>query len=738
MSIFKKNFLLGCILVLAFVIRIVAVYPGYPPTHTDEPLTYSKAIAIITSFNLDPHRYDYPIFPMQLHAVTYALFFLPSTILIKLATNPLVFVENLSTLNKYIVENIINPDALYWGRILTVILSVASIYCTFLLGKKIFNKTTGLIAAFLVSVNFRHVASSVLSLNDIPNALMTLISLILLTDLLGKQSRKRYLLLGIILGITLSVKYQTFILVPFAAAQVLIGLYSKGSIIKKIKNIFSKNLIYCIFFMGVTFAILNIFPLLHYQEWKFWLDQVAHRYGIGLMGLKTYPIWFLYTIGLGKILSFFVIIGMILSIFDKKLRKKILVLLSLLMFVSFFYFYYISGGIYIRNFTSIIPVLIIFGAYAIYLLTVKVFKYNRSVYYFIVILLITIIASYPSIKYSLYVSYFLSKETNNTCLQNWLKDSLPFNAKVGIIPPVLPTDALQLKKAEFMGLSPQSDYTISELQKKNIDYVIINASTSMVYLMKWFSQGAKYWDEPMDTLNNTFSGLSLRELAQYKVKECVKPWPVFDDNYIVVKIPKAISLDKMHIMETNSFKNWTLYPKNTQIRTFSQKVNSTCQNLCLQFNVKVPPGKDKTFPSYAAEKERLVYPPRLQSNPIAIKANKGYKIVAYIKSDKEIEEADKDGFIRLEFYDSKKGVIAEKPISISLSNRVWGNGWMEISADGVAPSNAKFLTISIQTEYYDNNFLINDIKVYESDEFFQLKNTFKESDLEILYPTFIL
>jgi len=93
----------------------------------------------------------------------------------------------------------------------------------------------------------------------------------------------------------------------------------------------------------------------------------------------------------------------------------------------------------------------------------------------------------------------------------------------------------------------------------------------------------------------------------------------------------------------------------------------------------------------------------------------------------------------MDFYTSNEGYRERKSDSVFVSQRVMGDGWQQISLEGIAPSNGKFLTVSFQTEYFDDTYLIDTIDLYQNDgpanDVPLMKDV--QIDKRILYPSFI-
>lgn len=123
-----------------------------------------------------------------------------------------------------------NLDPLIYGKILDVIFSLTAVYLTYLIGRKIFNETIGLMAAFIFSFTALFVMFTGLILTE-PLA----ITLGLLGFYLCLQpTKKSYLLLGgILIGLSLLTKFPQGLILP---AALLIVLLAKEKLFWKIKR----------------------------------------------------------------------------------------------------------------------------------------------------------------------------------------------------------------------------------------------------------------------------------------------------------------------------------------------------------------------------------------------------------------------------------------------------------------------------------------------------------------------
>lgn len=740
-----QKVLLMVILIVALIVRLIAIYPGHPPNHPDEPFTYDRASDMLIRRSIDPKKYYYyQILPMYLHEFAYGAFFVPVTILQNLILNPKVIVSNLSHFDTYVSENIIKPNAIYWGRLLVALLGVLSIILIYLLGKEIFDVPTALIAAFLLTFNYRHFLSSVLSLNDIPHAVITLLIILILVRQLKRPMRKRLITIGILMGIAFSTKFQPFIFIPVAATILIRALQQKVGEMPNRLWVFLKEFLLVFSIGALVVIVVNILPLLHFGEFESFLNDVGVRNTVGKVGFRLYPYWFLYTIGIGPLLSWLAIVGLAVSLANRTTLKHTLVIFSYIVWVFFFLSYYSSGGMFVRYFVPVIPLILLLASCVIKTISKYLVRFLPVPVIFIAFAL-SFGFNYGSIVNTVVAAYNYHQPVSLSCASNWVNSNLAEKSKVGIYPPS-PMDALNSKKTDWVYFNQRTDFTLPELQEKNIQYVIINQSRYSNYFIRWVMQGTRYWDMPTSIFDNMLPGLVIKELKNNIVYQCVKPWPVPDDNLIVIKVPakvmdfiseKTLTHRKIQLPK---FSDWNIFPKDFSKLGYKVSIGENCySNTCVQVTA-TKAGPYDFAAGFANYGTPLFFPPRIESPRISVQSGNIYQFEAMVKPQKPIPKTLRDGFFRMDFYASNKDYIERESSSVFVSKRVMGDNWQQISLEGIAPRNGKFLTVSFQTEYFADAYLVDTIDFYHNDmpvkDIPLMKDV--QIDKRILYPSFIL
>lgn len=735
--IFLKQYskiLLMVIVAVAFILRLIAISPGHPPNHPDEPFVYDRAADMLVRGSIDPKKYYfYQILPMYFHEAVYGGIFLPATLLQNFILNPKVIVQNLSHFDTYVSESIIKPNALYWGRLVVVLLGVLSIIMIYLLAKEIYDVPTALTAAFLLAFNYRHFLSSTLSLNDIPNAVATLLTMLFLVWQLKRPTRKGLIIIGILTGIVFSTKFQPFIFVPVGIALLISALRLK-TVPQKFWT-FVKDILFVFSLGTLIIAVVNILPILHFGEFESFLKDVGVRNSVGEVGFRLYPYWFLYTIGIGPILSLIAIVGLALSLANKATRRYVLVILFYLAWVFFFLSYYSGGGMFVRYFVPVIPLILLFSAYVIKTVSVYSAKFIPVPMIFIALVL-SIIFNQESIINTVVASYNYHQPATLSCATDWVNNNLAEKSKVGIFP-LVPIDALNGKKTDWVYFNERTDFTLPELQEKNIQYVIINLAKYSTYFIRWEMQGTRYWDMPVAVFDNMLPGLVIRQLKNHIVYQCVKPWQSPDDNLIIIKVSDKTDLTGKKIA-LPKYSEWNIFPTNSSKLGYNTSVGKSCYlGECLQITA-TKDGPYDFVSGFANYGTPLFFPPRFESPRVLVQSGDIYQFKIWVKPQHPIPSDRRDGFFRMDFYTSEKDYMERKSNFVFLSKRIMGDNWQQISLEGIAPSNAKFLTISFQTEYFDDSYLIDNFELFQSD--WDVRDAIKDMQIDkrIIYPSFIL
>ncbi|MDP2638273.1 MAG: glycosyltransferase family 39 protein, partial [Candidatus Levybacteria bacterium] len=595
-------------------------------------------------------------------------------------------------------------NAMYWSRIITAIFGTGTVFLLYLVGKKLFTKEVGLFSAFFLAVNYLHVLRSHFGLPDVYNGFFALLSLYVSALILEKDTRKRYLLAGFIIGIGFAIKYQIFLIIPFVIAHGILAFRRKS-----ILYFFNKNAFYAGFVFLAAFLLINPYYLFNITEAMRMNRIDVLRYKMGVMEFQHYSYFYLYNWGVDKLPSLMVVIGIIAMLFRNTFRF-ILVFPFAFVFM-FFMTYYSQGGIFPRNFATVVPYLMLFAGYGTWILW-KFLKHHINVSAGKILIVVFIfIASASSIKNSFILGENYSLPWSETILSGWLNNKMPKDSVVRSYNLYLHNASLQAIK-DKNAIFKDWDYvrgpnSVAEFQEEGTQFAILNTNPlqSITYWWKAYPQLYMNKDRiPFEYIENGFQGLIVRELLNYTVFETHKPWQAhYNDNYLVFKIPQK----PLEIGERIAYYGFDDKKQDIKIRgSFGFDT--------LSFSWDQDEGKRQKGSLLVNFGETSTS--RLALAPVRVKPGKYYTFKGFIKS-KQIPETEPEGFLRIDFYDSNgQKTLDQMGMSVAVSNRAKTSGeWEEVSGGAVAPKNAEYVTVSFQFKGHQTSSFVDDIEIFESD-----------------------
>jgi len=659
-----KKILLTVIIFISILLRFVGIRPGYPPYHSDEGMSYSQGISIIKENTIDAKggyslAYAYPSLIPVINAYFFDFVFLPPYWMIFIFENigaivggSLKLPQTISQYNLILQQHILGArdiNVLFWGRYVAALFGLGNVILIYFLAKKIFSEKIGLISAGLVAVNYRQVLNSHLDLPDIYNSFFLILSMIGSYHLFLKPTSKNYIIAGILAGLSFSTKFHIYAFFPFVTAHMFVVLKQHSKIKVWLKNIiFNKNIWKSIFYIAMVTVVLNFYHLLNLEKTLTILKDVSLKYRTGRMQFDFFPYSYLYHVGMGKLTSIFVLLGFIFLMF-KNFFKWVFVSFAVIVFL-FVITFYTGGGYYTRNFVTITPLLLIYPA--VLLAKISEIKYKKIGFLlFSVILSIMLV---ENLRDSLIVPAQYLKPWNYEILSDWVLNNIPSGSIVaahGSVP--LPVDGIKRISYDFSN----GPFSINEFKSLGSEFVFVSLDMATVDFYGWMAQttnkSLEYWNKPVKELEESFSGMAIREISDYAIYWVIKPWQAPESNFIVAKVPK--------------------------------------------FNIL----NEKVYKSYKFEK-----PPDLwTSEPINIVGWQGYRI--YYQTSKTGR-----GFIYLNFYKNHADIgKIDKRVAVRLSSRDDNKTLI-----GQIPKNATEMIIGFQTyNSYKSLDYLKSLDLYEAD-----------------------
>lgn len=733
-SLVKKEKLLVSILILAAVLRFSGTNPGYNQYHSDEPIIYGTAVQMLKNGNLDPGRYDYSGVPIYINYLLFRFFFIPITwvgyyltylpeIIDGLIHIPIPSLEVKRIFQLYILGDR-EINALFWGRYVTALFGLGNVLLVYVLGKRLFGKKVGLIAAFLLAFNFKHVVNSHITLPDIYNSFFLLLAILSSFNLWNNPSRRNYLLAGVATGLSFAAKYQIFGILPFGLVHFFLSI-KKGKI--DIKNLFfNPNFLMSVLFVPLIFFLTNPYFFTNLEEAFKWLTDVSRKYGMGRKKVNLFLLSYAYRIDYGGPELLVILMGMVVML--RNSLKKALFLLSPIILFTFIFFFYSTGGFYVRNLITITPVLLVFAASGVYwFISIINERIGHRVSFIIIPIVLATVIFVPA-RNSIIHSYYYTKPWNYNVLSDWLFKNMPRNEVVAAHPFDPPTGAPPMKKTEF---EISGNYSLAEHKENGASYALVNAEWAGNPFYFWMIFGPKevdlLWSKPTSLLRNMYHGLAMEELFRYQIFSAVKPWQAPDSGLVLARLPNWPDVEMRTIKQfkfDDDLERWVIYGKLDSLANYELDEANGSSN----------PGSIVFIPG------KIKYPIiRIVSEPIQVKQGYLYKVTGFLRSEEEFSLNKRDGFLRVDFYSD--GINTENVgVISSVSSRVYGtNEWVGKEIMERAPAGVQFMTVSFQAGSSQVKMWVDDILAEESvvtveDVTSEPPYIKKEIDLDVFYP----
>ncbi len=440
----REEIFLILILILALILRTRTIdYLIEYFITWDELAVGLAAKRIILTGDLNPHFFLYPSFHIYLMSF---LFFLAQAI----------------------YPGIEDSSLFILGRSASVLFGCATIIVVYLIGKELFNKNVGLIAALFISLNSLHIYLSQLVKTDAAVIFWVSLSFLFAVRIMLRGQWRDYLCCGIISGIATATKYNFFPLFSAIIAHFLYNLPTKEKFLLTLKD---RKIILLLFSSVVIFLITSPYVILDFKTAFSNLLEEYHRGQVGSSYRISSEDWLHWRFLYQLFLTYPRMIGIPLMIFSiggiiflaTKDRKRAMMLLSYP--VIFFIF---SGSMTDTSFehqhSTMTPFICLLGSIFINNLLINKVKIIKVLGYSGLFLAITFSVLSVSRSSRNLLTYHNAEE--------WIKSNIPHQSKVAyFLPPVW------MNKSKFIVVAPsKSHLKLSRdlLIDKDPDYILIS------------------------------------------------------------------------------------------------------------------------------------------------------------------------------------------------------------------------------------------------------------------------
>ena len=420
----KKTFNIFLVLLL-----VISVFLGAYGMNADLP--YSRAaveIAIVGmsvklgTGDLNPHIFNYPALFMYILFFLYGIFFILGKVF--------GFFPNVQAFQDLYFKD---ATAFYMiARSVTLLFMAGSVFLTYRIAKRLFNKKIATLAAIFMTFNITNVQLSHYATTDVPVLFFFLLALLFIVEIIEDRNLKTYLMAGFFVGIATAVKYQALFL-SFSIILAHFLSFKKNKGLKKM--IFTRKLplsgLACFlgFFLGSPFCIL---------DFKSFLADFAKMSKIvssPMYGFVTYrvdgflPVYIIKTLlpfAMGIAMTAVSLAALIYAI-KKHTKADILFLGTIVIFLTYIV---ASNWTFLkpRHIIHLFPLFFILTGRLLYDVSSMIFKEKRSLFLGVAVFLLLV----PSFCHIWSYEKGIAAKPVWIKAKEWIESNIPASTKIAI------------------------------------------------------------------------------------------------------------------------------------------------------------------------------------------------------------------------------------------------------------------------------------------------------------------
>ncbi len=491
--------LLALIAAAALWVRLWGITFGLPYNyHVDEALY--RATASFTWAKIHPHFGPFQILVLALQKLLH----LAAPLVDALPLSPAVAAALGSAMSFQVL-----------GRTASALLGAATVVPLFLLGRRLWNQTVGLTAAFLLAFCFLHARSSHYGVPDAMSDFLIVMAAYFCSRLSPSGSVKPYLWAGLFAGLALPTKQLSW---PIFVLLLLFHLFPEvddrgdGGVIGDgerpparrgwLRALFDPKLIAAYALATVVFLVTSPQVVLHtkatFAFWKY-AAELGARGGMDRLRLDDGPPWRFYLVslgwGLGWLLTALALAGVVLVFVERRARPVCLMICFPVLYVGFLLK---PGNMYFaRYILGTVPFLLLAAAALLWAVFSRLGLRGRPL---AAALSLAAIAAVAQPAYSLILhDRLLEREDTRTVAKRWIEENVPDGSTVLLeswwFSPQLATAAAPVpfsrrtykvrligpyglsEKAQSFGPSAGTP-TVQDYADQGVEYIVTNSLTA--------------------------------------------------------------------------------------------------------------------------------------------------------------------------------------------------------------------------------------------------------------------
>lgn len=427
-SLIKITF--AFVLALAIFIRIWGISFGLPYIYHVDEARFGKISINYFSGDLNPHFFHVPSLYTYSVSAVWGAYYLVGKVTGKF-----------NSLDEFI-DSYYRDSSIFLilGRMFTVLLSLGTLLLVYLIGKRLYNHWTGLMAMLFLIFSPVHNKISHYLVPDVPMVFFQMVSFFFIWLVYKKGKTEHYLLAGLFAGLAMGTKYGGLLLfLPLFLGHLFRILENK----EPIRNIFlSFNLVLAGvlflvgFFIGCPYALFDF-----HIFWRDFTWQSKHLFQVGHLGSSTaQPSWLFYlrygfAENIGKFSQYLVLGGVIYALFQPKKREILLLSFPLVQFMIMSQWKTSA----VRYLLPLIPFLVLVGAGFLSMILGQIGFYSSkfdSKFSFLIrrkgifasVIVILFLLS-PGLKVMRF-DYSLTRKDTRTIAKEWIEKNIPSGSKI--------------------------------------------------------------------------------------------------------------------------------------------------------------------------------------------------------------------------------------------------------------------------------------------------------------------
>lgn len=480
----KSALVIIIIVILAAALRTWGIGWGLPASggnffsyHPDETMVLISAMRVnFFAGQLDTGFYNYG--SLFIFLVNFAVLLATGWGLINLSSGDIT-----SAVNEF-------AKSYMAGRVVAVLLGIATVYLVYALGKRAYGRRVGLLAALFTAVMPIHVMHSKFMTVDVPATFFVVLALIFAVRISDGQRLRDYLLAGLFAGLAAGTKYNAGLVI---LSPIVAHLATDKA--KPFLRMISPKLLSIVIAAAAGFLIGTPGVLLAYDKFSrdFHFEVVHTRTGHGLVFVNT-ACGYIHHItdslwpGMGLPLLVLAVIGLIYAV-----RRRTTGDLVLLIF--FIAYYGLIGAAQVKFARYTIPLLPILAILAARVSMELVGRLRSGLAFarFVghVVVLTLILATTYTLAYSLSIDRMFASTDTRDRAAAWIRDNIPIGMSIGLptipwfyTPPLDPyfgffsADFRYERMQEFIDyplvVSKDREWDSAFLERESPDYVVLS------------------------------------------------------------------------------------------------------------------------------------------------------------------------------------------------------------------------------------------------------------------------